>query len=64
MAHNIKLICPTCKHEWQVDLDEVQAEQVIYRGLPPPEPKTKVETYRFKCPRDGAWVIAEVKIEE
>jgi len=64
MAHNIKLSCPTCKHEWQVDLDQAQTEQVIYKGFPPAEPKTKVETYHFNCPRDGAWVIAEVEIEE
>jgi len=64
MAHNIELTCPTCKHVWQVDLDQYQAEQVIYKGLQPAKAKTKVETYRFKCPRDGAWVIAEVEVEE
>ena len=64
MAHNIKVTCPTCKHEWQVDLDQAQAQQVIYRGSQPAQSKTKVETYRFKCPRDGTWVIAEVESEE
>jgi len=64
MARNITLSCPTCRYEWQVDLDQAQAQQVIYKGLLQAESKTKVETYRFKCPRDGAWVIAEVEIEE
>jgi len=42
----------------------ISGRKVIYKGLQPTKAKTKVETYRFKCPRDGAWVIAEVEVEE
>ncbi len=64
MARIIDITCPTCKYEWQVDLDQSQAQKVVFKGLREGQPKTKEETYRFKCPHDGAWVVAEVTIEE
>jgi predicted RNA-binding Zn-ribbon protein involved in translation (DUF1610 family) len=61
MARYIKVVCPSCGHEWHEDLDQHQTQQIIYKG---PQPKTKVETYRFKCPQDGTYVVVEVEIEE
>jgi predicted RNA-binding Zn-ribbon protein involved in translation (DUF1610 family) len=61
MARPIKIVCPTCGHEWTEDLDDHQAERTIFRG---PRPQTRTETYRFKCPQDGTYVIVDVEIEE
>jgi hypothetical protein len=61
MSRLIKVVCPSCGHEWYEDLEKLQTEQIIYRAR---RPKTKVETYRFKCPQDGTYVVVEVEIEE
>jgi hypothetical protein len=61
MSRLIKVVCPSCGHEWHVDLEAHQTLQTVYRGQ---RPDTKVETYRFKCPQDGTYVVTEVEIEE
>ncbi len=60
MARWIELTCPTCGHKWRVDLDKYQAEQVIYKG----EKRVREESYRFRCPQDGTFVVADIEIEE
>lgn len=60
MTRVIEVKCHTCGHSWYEDLDEAQAQKVIYRGE---KKKTRVETYSFKCPRDGTYVAVDVEIE-
>lgn len=64
MARTIPLTCPTCGHQWQVDLDKYQSQQTLYKVYRGSQPKTKVETYYLPCPKDGTEVVAEVEIEE
>lgn len=61
MARPIKIVCPTCGHEWQEDLDQHQPQQTLFKGQ---QPQTRTETYRFKCSQDGTYVIVDVEIEE
>lgn len=61
MAREVELKCHTCGFKWTEDIDDHQAEKVIYRRA---AKATRVEVYRFKCQRDGTYVVAEVEIEE
>jgi hypothetical protein len=66
MARNIEVECPTDGYRWTVDLDTLQTTEIVYRGLMEKggRPKTRVESYRVRCPHDGTWVVVEVETEE
>ena len=61
MPRIIPVKCTSCSHQFEVDLDDYQAERTLYRGE---KKEIKVEEYRFKCPRDGTYFIVPVTIEE
>ena len=61
MPRKITVKCTTCHNSFEVDLDHYEVERTIYRGK---KKKTKVEEYRFKCPRDGTYFIVPVTVEE
>jgi hypothetical protein len=64
MARMVPLECPTCKHKWEEDLDQQKPTEIAYRIFGIDRPRSRVETYVFKCPRDGTRVVADVEIQE
>ena len=56
MSEKIKITCPRCGHEWKASLQELEKQEIIYRG----EDK-KVVVYRAVCPVDGTYIILEIQ---
>ena len=64
MARIIKLTCPY-GHDWEEDLDQAQSWQSTYKGVfRGDKPRTRTETYYFRCRKCGAEVAVDVEIQE
>ncbi len=62
MTQKITVECPVCHHQFEVDLDDHQPVQTVYRNHDT-TPET-VKEYRFRCPEDGTYFIVPVTITE
>ena len=62
MSEKIKITCPRCGHEWKASLQELERDEVIYRGVVE-KPKGEVVKYRAICPNDGTYIVIEVEEE-
>jgi len=59
MSDKIKITCPRCGHEWKASLQELEKQEVIYRGEE--KPKMDIVKYRAVCPVDGTYIILEIQ---
>ena len=59
MSDKIKITCPRCGNEWKASLQELEKQEIIYRG--DEKPKTDIVKYRAVCPVDGTYIILEIQ---
>ena len=56
MSEKIKITCPRCGYEWKSSLQELEKDEVIYRGE-----EKKIVEYRAVCPVCGTYAIIKVQ---
>ena len=63
MSEKIKITCPRCGHKWSASLQELDRDEIIYRGVDKDILKQKgaIGRYRAICPNDGTYIILEVE---
>jgi hypothetical protein len=62
MSELVELACIRCGTRWYVDPAQLGGpQQVVYRAL---DRRSRVETYRVRCPACGTYNVVDVEIEE